>query len=447
MNRREFLKLLGALAIASSIPVNSYAKTKNEKKVIIIGAGISGLSAAKTLQNHGYQVTILEGRDRIGGRIWTSTKWPDAPLDLGATWIHGIHKNPITDIAKTIKTKLAFIDYDNIINYNIDGKKLTKLQQEQLEKIRTKLFNAIQQAQNAENDIALRQVVDAINLDYEEKNILNFILNNSIEHEYSGSASNLSSFWYDSGKAFSGSDAIFEKGFHLITNYLAQDIDIQLNHNVSEINYNSSKVKITTDNKQYLADYVISTLPLGVLKSNKISFTPKLSEEKQEAILKLDMGVLNKCYLRFDQIFWPNDVDLIGSIPENHGEWTEWVSFARVLKLPILLGFNAADYGRKIEKWSDQEIINDAMKRLRLIYGNKIPDPIDYQITRWASDPFSLGSYSYNAVGSQPILRKYLAQSEKSLFFAGEATDNLYFGTAHGAYLSGIRAANEIMSI
>jgi monoamine oxidase len=160
------------------------------------------------------------------------------------------------------------------------------------------------------------------------------------------------------------------------------------------------------------------------------------------------MGVLNKCYLRFEEVFWPEDVDWLGYVSPEHGAWSEWVSFKRVANLPILLGFNAAERGREIEAWSDQQIVENGMEALKVIFGPEIAEPVDYQITRWATDPFSLGSYSYNAVGSTPEMRTVLAAPLRNkLFFAGEASERDYFGTAHGAYLSGLRAAGQILSV
>jgi monoamine oxidase len=79
------------------------------------------------------------------------------------------------------------------------------------------------------------------------------------------------------------------------------------------------------------------------------------------------------------------------------------------------------------------------------LFGDEIPEPIDYQLTRWASDPFALGAYSYNPVGATPQVRRQLARGlSDRLFLAGEATEVEYFGTAHGAYLSGLRAARQV---
>ena len=158
------------------------------------------------------------------------------------------------------------------------------------------------------------------------------------------------------------------------------------------------------------------------------------------------MGVLNKCYLRFDRAFWPDDVDWLEYISPRHGEWTEWVSLLRTTGKPVLLGFNAADQATAIEALTDQQIVDSAMATLRTIFGNQIPAPQSYQITRWASDPFSYGSYSFLAVGATPVMRQHLAAPlGQQVFFAGEATHPDYAGTAHGAYLSGIAAATTIL--
>ena len=101
-----------------------------------------------------------------------------------------------------------------------------------------------------------------------------------------------------------------------------------------------------------------------------------------------------------------------------------------------------------MESWNDQRIVNSAIETLRTSFGSKIPDPVDYQISRWASDPFAGGAYSYNALGSTPKMREELMKPiANRIFFAGEATSRKNFGTAHGAYLSGIQAARNVLSI
>ena len=453
MNRRDFLKLT-TLALLSYLNTGCGTSSNKDtttnstgKKVIVIGAGIAGLSAARELQNNGYEVVMLEARERIGGRIWTSTKWDDMPLDLGASWIHGINDNPLTLLADEIGAQRVVTSYDLANVYNTTGELLTASEENYLEELTEMVINRITSEQDADNDTSVRSVAEKINdSSPQSKRFINFILSGQFEHEYSGSTNDLSTYWFDDDKEFGGDDVLFVDGFMQITEFLARDIQIKLGQVVKEIQRFGTSVKVNSQNSEFSADHVIVTVPLGVLKSKKIIFSPELPQTKIDAINKLGMGVLNKCYLRFSESFWPTDIDWIEYIPEKHGEWTEWVSFKRVSNLPVLLGFNAADRGIEIEVFSDEQIVDSAMKTLRNIYGQAIPDPIDYQITRWASDPFSLGSYSYNKLGSNPNMRHELQKNLDNLvFFAGEATNPDYFGTVHGAYLSGLRVAGEVL--
>lgn len=449
MQRRAFLSLISMLLLSSlpSVEAKDNAAMSSKKRIIVIGAGLAGLVAAKTLQAQGHEVLVLEARDRIGGRIWTSTKWPDMPLDLGATWIHGVKGNPLTQLAQSLQVKQIATSYDSSITYNTAGKALSSAEDASLEKVRKQVLNAIKQAQNQASDRSIRAAIEPLftQASPATQRLINFILSGNIEQEYAGSAAELSAYWYDASKAFAGQDALFAKGFHVITDYLAQGLSIKLGQVVQTIHWQSQPLRVITQHGEFKADQVLVTLPLGVLQAKRVQFLPDLPNSKQTAIAKLGMGVLNKCYLRFNKVFWPTDVDWLEYIPSEHGKWTEWVSFMRNAKLPILLGFNAAERGKAIEAWTDQQIVSSAMQTLRTLYGTAIPDPVDYQITRWASDPFALGSYSYNAVGSTPSMRKELAKPlANTVFFAGEASETNYFSTAHGAYLSGLRAAQEM---
>lgn len=441
--------LIGSAADAHAATGLEKKVNPPKKRILVIGAGLAGLIAAHKLQNQGYEVVVVEARDRIGGRIWTSSQWPDMPLDLGATWIHGVTGNPLTKLAQRIKAKRLSTSYGSTLVYNTAGSPLSLQEQARLDQLSRQVSQALKQAQSSDNDISVKQTIESLfhqaNLDMEERQFLNFILSGSIEQEYAGSASELSTQWYDDAKSFRGDDTLFASGFGVISEYLAQNLHIELGQVVKEIHWIKSPIQIITDQADHFVDHVIVTLPLGVLKAGSVRFTPELPPAKQEAIHKLGMGVLNKCYLRFSKAFWPAHVDWLEYISAQHGEWTEWVSFMRAANLPVLLGFNAADRGREIESWTDQQIVASAMRTLKTLYGSAVPEPLDYQITRWASDPFALGSYSFNAVGSTPFMREELAKPlNGQLHFAGEASEAKHFSTAHGAYLSGVRAAKEI---
>ncbi len=451
MNRRRFLQLLALSMLGlSACSTASPTRPAQPQRILVLGAGIAGLAAARTLRQAGHDVSVLEARDRIGGRIWTSAEWADAPLDLGASWIHGLTGNPITALAQQAAARLAVTDYENAITYWTDGHPLTRAQERHVARLQTAVADALRAAQEGDDlsvQAAVEQALAGDDLTAEDRRIVAFILNSTIEQEYAGSTEETSALWYDDGDEFGGDDALFLDGYRAVIDLLAQDTPIRLNQAVRRVQWDASNgVVVTTDQEVHSADRAVITLPLGVLQSNAVAFTPALPPRKQAALAALRMGVLNKCYLRFPAVFWPAEYDWLEYIPEQRGEWVEWVSLARPTGKPILLGFNAADMGRAIEAWTDEAIVASALRTLRTIFGPAIPQPVAYQITRWGADPFARGSYSFNALGATPAMRDDLAQSVGGrLFFAGEATSRQYFGTVHGAYLSGLKAAQDLL--
>ncbi|MGW6391624.1 flavin monoamine oxidase family protein [Streptomyces sp. NPDC055103] len=435
---------------ADDLEATSAPTAAARTRVIVIGAGISGLAAARHLVDQGEDVLVLEARDRIGGRIWTSDDWDGAPVDLGASWIHGIDKNPITDLAAKAKAKTVVTDLESTTDYLPDGQEAEGAQARALENWQDKTADALADYQaEQDRDAPMRSVVERTlrfsTLPDGDKALVNNALND-YEHEYSGSTTQMSTLYFDSDDSLNGDDVLFPKGYGQITDYLADGLAIRLGQRVKHIDWKSGGVTVRTDKGTFQADQVVVTLPLGVLQSGTVTFAPGLPAAKRTAIDKLGMGVLNKCYLRFPRKFWP-DTDWLNYVPpvDKYGQWAQWINVTRANGEPVLLGFNAADFGRTIEGWSDTEIVNSAMQTLKTIFGQDIPAPVDHQITRWASDPYARGSYSYYKVGSNPAMRDQLAASiADRVYFAGEATSRKSSATVHGAYLSGISAAKEI---
>ncbi|MFG2859175.1 flavin monoamine oxidase family protein [Streptomyces sioyaensis] len=461
MHRRRFLQSAGlglpglaALTSLSACKVsptdtNSSASSGSER-VIVVGAGISGLAAARYLADQGEDVVVLEARNRIGGRIWTSEKWAGVPLDLGASWIHGIDNNPIASLAAKAKARTVVTNPDSSTDYLADGSEVDGAQTKVIAGWQTKMEDALAAYQDdADKDASVRSVVERAlgwsSLSDEDKALVSFGLND-YEHEYSGSVNQMSALYFDSGADIKGKDVLFPRGYHQITDLLASGLSIRTGQVVKRIDWDSSGVTVGTDKDTFHAGHVVVTLPLGVLQSGAVTFGPGLPANKRTAIGNLGMGVLNKCYLRFPKVFWP-DTDWMTYVPnvDKYGQWEQWINIARPTGQPVLLGFNAADFGRTIEGWNDTRIVDSAMGTLKTIFGSDIPAPVDYQITRWASDPYARGSYSYNKTGSTPAMRERLAAAvDDRVHFAGEATHRDSYQTVHGAYLSGIRAAKEV---
>lgn len=445
MQRRAWLKLVGLL-LATQAPL---ARAARPQKILVIGAGIAGLAAGHALQRAGHAVEVIEARERIGGRIHTSRLWPDAPMDLGASWINGFEESPLGELAREIGVRTVVTRYDNSIGYGRSGKPFSAAEEQRIEQLRKRIESVLAAAQDGERDRSLQAAAEA-GLDWDslsasDRRLADLLLNSIYEHEYAGSTQQMSSWWWDDDGSFDGEDVMFPDGFGALPEHLAKDVPIHLGQVVQGIAWDEAGVRVDVSGRTHRADRVIVSVPLGVLKAGAIEFSPRLPAAKRRAIEALQMGVLNKCFLRFPDAFWPTEVDWIERVPEQRGEWTEWVSFVRATGKPVLLGFNAADFGRQIESSSDSQIVAGAMRALHGIYGDAIPQPLDKQITRWASDPYALGSYSFNAVGVDPKAREDLATPiDGRVYFAGEATSRKYFATTHGAYLTGLRAAREI---
>jgi monoamine oxidase len=134
------------------------------------------------------------------------------------------------------------------------------------------------------------------------------------------------------------------------------------------VDIGNHEVLVSAGNTSFSADAVLITVPLGVLKSDSIQFNPPLDSEKQSAIDRLGMGLLNKVYLKFDDVFWDADVDIIGYIGPKRGYFAEWINFYKYTGEPILLGFNASSVADELETLSDSEFIDEAMSALRNMY-------------------------------------------------------------------------------
>jgi monoamine oxidase len=431
------------LAALAATPVRTAAAAG--KSVVVIGAGLAGLTAARQLVAGGAQVTLLEARDRIGGRIWTSHTWPDMPIDLGASWIHGTEGNPLTALANEAGVSRLATSYDAALMLDHSGKAVDL--EDELEEAETLVTKAVKAADRLERDLPLAEAVEASpgwrGAGPRLRRLVRHHVNSTREQEYGGAWHELSTWHGDDSEEFGGGDVLFPGGFGQITAHLAKGLDIRLGQHVARISPVAQGVMVETHSgERHAADHVILTVPLGVLKSGSIHFGEELASARQAAIDHLRMGLLNKCWLRFPRIAWPDDVDWIEWLGPKDGYWAEWVSLARTASVPVLLGFHAGDQARDMERLDDRAVAAAAHEALKAMFGNTFPAPEAAQVTRWSQDPFALGSYSFNTVGVTPKTRSALsgAEWEGRLVFAGEATSPRHFGTAHGAVMSGLAA-------
>lgn len=424
---------------------------RKDRSILVVGAGLAGLAAAQALRAAGYRVTVLEARDRIGGRVWTSRLWPDLPVDMGASWIHGINGNPITELADRVGARRIGTAYDRSLWLSETGERLTP--EAGLDAAEAMLDEVRASVDGAASDLSLAQALRGSQIwaraGAAQRKLLRKWINTAIEHEYAADWEHLSVWHFDEdADDLPGGDALFPDGFDRILPPLAEGLEIHTGAEVRGISpaRHGAAVHLASGSS-LTADHVICALPLGVLQSGRVTFGEALENSRQRAIGTLRAGLLDKCVLRFDRIAWPADDDWLQWLSPRDGLWAEWVNLAASTGAPVLVGFNAGAEAAEIERLDDAGTIASAHEALRGMFGTGFPTPLAGQVTRWGQDPLAGGSYSYNAVGTRPNTRKKLSGTDwdGALVFAGEATSSRYFGSTHGAVLSGRKAARHIM--
>lgn len=420
---------------------------------IIIGAGVSGLTAAKQLHEAQQDVLILEAKNRIGGRVDTNYSWGFA-IELGASWIHGIDHNPLIPLLGKLSIAPTNYDNSNLIAmlkdfalYDSKGKPVSEYD---LHLFSSLTHEFLQYCQTRNKLITFEQNFTEFakqkKLTLKQSSLLYYALDNIYTYEFADNLPQLSlnSYFVSEKSIATGKNAIIPEGYFQIFQQFSQHIPLYLNQIVREIDYDADGVTIITQNDTYQAERVVITVSLGVLKSNKILFRPDLPKDKRDAIAQLKMGNYEKLYLLFDKVFWDKDKEWIGMIPNNKEEAYNIFNLYKYTQKPILIVFTSGKLARNMEKGP---LTPWVMHHLRQIYGSHIPEPIKTKRTHWASDPYTLGSYSYLPKDVDKKMIALLATPVAGkLYFAGEATSTTDLSTVHGAYLSGIRVAHEVLT-
>ena len=433
--RRGFTLGAGVFAAATLLPGCRGGDARGEH-VVVVGAGMAGLAAARRLADAGVEVTVLEARERIGGRMWTDASL-GVPIDLGAAWIHGTDGNPIVGLAADAGAATVETDFSDVVVY--DGQRVVDDAAVQAAFAAWDEITARLEAlgENAGEDVPLSDgLAEVADLN---DSVLAWVVRSAVVSEYAADPDQLSLAWFGQEGQFDGPDLILPGGYAQLAQYLAHGLDIRTGTEVMRIADDGSGVQVDTSHGQVSADRVIVTVPLGVLKAGTIAFNPPLPDAKRRAIERLGFGLLNKVVLAFEEPFWPESPDMFGLLGAEQpvGDVLNGLTFAGA---PLLVALRGGDFARTREELSDQDAIGEVLAAL------DAPEPTGALVTRWASDPYARGSYTFLAVGSSPADLRALAEpASERLLFAGEATQEEFFATVHGAYMSGLREADRIL--
>eukprot|EP00262_Sarcandra_glabra_P010970 TRINITY_DN26677_c0_g1_i1.p1 TRINITY_DN26677_c0_g1~~TRINITY_DN26677_c0_g1_i1.p1 ORF type:complete len:492 (+),score=70.63 TRINITY_DN26677_c0_g1_i1:319-1794(+) len=427
--------------------------------VIVIGGGFAGIAAARALHNAHFQVVLLESRDRLGGRVNTDYSF-GFPVDMGASWLHGVCKeNPLAPLIGRLGLPLYRTSGDNSVLYDHDLESYAlfdtdghQVPQQLVTNVGETFESILKETdkvrQEHSEDMSVSQAFSIVlerRPDLRQEGLADKVLQwylCRMEGWFSADADTLSLKNWDQEELLSGGHGLMVRGYLPVINTLAKGLDIRLNHRVTRIARRYNGVKVTVENgKTFIGDAAVIAVPLGVLKAKSIKFEPSLPEWKEAAITDLAVGIENKIALHFDKVFWPN-VEFLGVVASTSYECSYFLNLHKSTGHPVLVYMPAGRLAHDIEKMSDEAAANFAFLQLKRILPDA-SDPIQYLVSHWGTDVNSLGSYSYDAVGKPHDLYEKLRIPVDNLFFAGEATSVRYPGCVHGAFSTGLMAAED----
>jgi protoporphyrinogen oxidase len=415
------------------------------RSVLVIGAGVAGLAAAQRLAGSGIQVTILEARDRLGGRIHTlHDRNLPAPVELGAEFVHG-KPSEIWSIAAAEDLVMGSLEGDDWCSENQILKKCNDFWQRWNEVARQiirkgkcypdRSFSEFLQTLSCD-DATKRdatEFVEGFNAARAERISLQHL---SISQEAADRISGDTPY-----RILSGYDRIVR----VLSRFDPPAVKIHLNTIVDTIEWAPGHVRVN----RYDADGAIITLPLGVLQAQAVRFLPDLPE-KRTAALEMVMGNVVKVVLCFKSPLWKErgleNLSFLHARGEKFPTW--WTK--RPVETPILVGWAAGPPADELSFRNDDVILAAALGSLAnalKLHPSSLERRLQVAfVSDWQADPFALGAYSYIPAGAITAPLRLADPVADTLFFAGEATNaDGRSATVHGAIATGYRAAGELM--
>jgi monoamine oxidase len=405
-----------------------------ECDVIVIGAGAAGLGAARRLAAAGVAVRVVEARNRVGGRAWTARSPSGLPIELGCAWLHSADENELAALA--LRHGLTIDRTRPPWRTQMNDAGFAPGDQEDFRAALGRLFARLDEAGEVEGDQSADRLLDP-------GNRWNPLLNATSTYMNGVELDQLSvrDFWryHDTGVNWR-----IVEGYGSLMEALGSGLDVTLECAASLIDHTARRVRIETPRGDLLAHAVIVTVPTDVLCAGDLRFHPALPD-KIDAAAVLPLGLADKLYLGLDGAEeFPKDSHLYGALDRVRTGSYHVRPFGR----PLIEVYFGGRFARELEAEGEAAFASFAIGQLASLLGEGIRKRLHpIAATAWARDPYARGSYSHAMPGHADARLALAAPVDGRIFFAGEACMVDDFSTAHGAYRSGVKAADEVIAV
>jgi len=358
----------GALASGRRAAAQVLAVTKPGEAVVVVGAGVAGLAAARDLADAGTAVIIVEANDRIGGRLDTVQPpgWP-VPIERGASWIHATNASDLAERAQRLSIGTAPFGYSHSA---VDADSAVEDVDALADAAAGEVARAVELADRRDDDRSLADAIDELRTTDPgavTDEVLRWALVNEITTEYGADPAELSAHW-GLEEGTEGDDLLVVGGYQGIAADLSVGLDVQTAQMVDTITIVDDRCEVTIANgRTLIADRVVVTVALGVLQRGAIAFVPELPLSHREAIDALGMGLLDKFWFRFDEAFWTDGSEMWTWIDAGDNPFTQWFNLQPATGQPLLLALVGGAAARQLADVSDAEIVVLARRSLATI--------------------------------------------------------------------------------
>lgn len=399
--------------------------------LVIIGAGAAGLAAARALSGHPLSVVVLEARDRIGGRAHT-VRYDGEGLDMGCGWLHSADENPLAAMAEP-----AGLTVDRTLppwqNQAFDLE-VTPAEQAAFRTAFDEFEERVAQAAAGDRDGAASTLFEPGGRWNGRIDAISGALNGARFND-------VSILDYDAYRD-TGVNWRVREGYGRLIERLGRDVPVVLGCPVRRIDHSGPVLRLETAQGLLEARSVIVTVPTDLIARETLRFDPPLPD-LVEAAAHVPLGLASKMHMTVTGAGdFPPDSQLWGRTDTADTGGYHLRPFGR----PMIEGYYGADLARGLEAGGQPAFFDFATEELVRLLGSDMRKRLaPITATLWGADPWSLGAYSHALPGHASDRIKLKAPIENRIFLAGEATAEAFYGTAHGAWLEGERAAREAL--